>query len=124
MFYCTVKALDDAQAQLLEQEEENERLQAEIEALRARNAPPEAENKEEDEPAATNVQVALPYSEAEGKAVRTAGRRRCVLHMPWMCGDSPFDTDVWNSFGAIISELKELRGEEHDGEGEADNAAT
>ncbi|KAG9097812.1 hypothetical protein FS749_005411 [Ceratobasidium sp. UAMH 11750] len=85
MFCCAVKALDDAQEQLLEQEEENERLQAEIKALRAGKAPPNAENNEEEAPPTpTNVQAALPYSEAEGKAVRTAGRRCCVLHMPWM----------------------------------------
>ncbi|KAG8735549.1 hypothetical protein FRC10_010406, partial [Ceratobasidium sp. 414] len=119
------QALEDAEGELMASQDELEALQrtleekdVEIEELRAGHAPVDAGNGGEGAQPAGGADDALPYSIDEAEAVRTAGRRCCMLHMPWMRGDSLFDTDVRNNFATIISELEAIRSEEDDPEAE------
>ncbi|KAG8716617.1 hypothetical protein FRC08_009165, partial [Ceratobasidium sp. 394] len=126
-------ALDKANADLLSKDQA---LGAYVRAVAVRNKTiddlragagleqPE-DDEEQAEPGKEDDRAILDRSEVDVQAVRTAGRRCCALHMPWMCqGDVLFGNDVYTSFKAILSELEVLRGMTDDTEAvaEAENS--
>ncbi|KAG9086248.1 hypothetical protein FRC06_003206 [Ceratobasidium sp. 370] len=106
------EALHDIQEELLATEERLEEMQriaqereAEIERLKAANTQPGVNaGQTNNRPRATAGLAAKKGSEDEARAVRTAGRRCCVLHLPWMQGDSLFDTDFREGMRKMRSE--------------------
>ncbi|KAG8698029.1 hypothetical protein FRC08_006174 [Ceratobasidium sp. 394] len=97
-----------------------------IDDLRGRAGPElPGSDGEQANPGEEDDGAVLGCSEDDLHAVRMAGRRCCILHMPWMHqGDVLFGNNVYTCFKAIIFELEAIRGIADDVEAvaEAENA--